>query len=262
VLAGIVRTEHGGATKWISYDLPTDQDPFDALVVCIAESIVSYRSRGMPQVLRAWRRVRSGGSPYDDVERGEIRALTATIFGRFDKPYGDDLLVAAVGEHLWYELSQADPELPIVRLESPKFHVTAPGADGLVVHRDVTLYFRLWEIKATLRRPSPTLREAYGQLTERATQYLAQYSTAGPQIADAELQDLYGNLSAAWQRGDTNARAGVAISTIKAPRRSFLRMRRVLQHLRSTDACRGQVSASSRLPEFAIAVRAAVWIGL
>jgi hypothetical protein len=176
----------------------------------------------------------------------------------------DDHVEAFIGEHLWHmTVTQDAGEPELVEVLGPKFHVTAPGGDGLVLRRGQELRFTLWELKK--RRStnlSTAVREAYGQLTQQATEYLAEYSAAEQVIADAATARAFGRLVEAWINGESIARAGVAVTSSHAPAKCFTTMGNYFTQLVADDSRHGMTLVVPNFPAFAQRVRELLWIGL
>ncbi len=227
----------------------------------LAARIVEHRLRGgSAHLVAAWARVVSGGSPYTPAEKAALSAYLAGL----DPGHDPEHLQASVGEYLWYACSVDDAvEPPLVRIEGPKFHATAPGGDGLVVRRDGQLFFTLWEIKKhTGSHLTRVVRDGYGQLSSNAARYLAEYSAVGQTVADPELARLYATLVESWLDGSTSAHAGVAVATSVAPDQCFSTMGKHFEHLGGTDPWHGLLAAVDGLPAFSRRVAEVLWTGL
>lgn len=231
-----------------------------ALAEALARHIVHHRLRGTPQFQVAWERVVGGGAPYNATELAAMTAFFKVI--RPEIPI--DHAEAFIGEYLWHmaiTVDEAEPEL--IQVLGPKFHVTAPGGDGLVIRRGAQLRFTVWEIKK--RRSSDlssAVREAYDQLTRQATEYLAEYSATEQVIADAATARFFGRLVEAWVNGEPDARAGVAVTSSHAPARCFSTMGNYFTQLVVDDSRHGMTLVVPDYPAFAQRVRELLWTGL
>jgi hypothetical protein len=226
----------------------------------LAEHIIAHRLRGTPQFQEAWARVAAGGDPYTTTERSAMSAFLDAIRTGISA----EVVEAFVAEYLWHYLVSTDPEEPaLVRVLGPKFHVTAPGGDGLVVRRGATLRSTLWEIKKHRGADlSGVINEAYTQLGASATQYLAEYSAVEQVDPDPELARLFARLVEAWITGEATARVGVSVAGSTAPRKSYTTMGNYFTQLVSEDSRHGVTIAIDSFPAFALRVRELLWTGL
>jgi hypothetical protein len=232
----------------------------EAFARTLAEHIIGHRLRGTPQLREAWARVVAGGDPYTTTEHAALSAFLDPIRAEISP----EVLEAFVAEYLWHYLVLIDPDEPaLVRVLGPKFHVTAPGGDGLVVRRGATLRSTLWEIKKHRGADlSGVINEAYSQLGASATQYLAEYSAVEQIDPDPELARLFARLVEAWITGEATARAGVSVAGSTAPRKSYTTMGNYFTQLVSEDSRHGMTIAIGSFPAFAIRVRELLWTGL
>lgn len=241
--------------------MPLPAPDAEQLARLLAAHIVEHRLRGASaHLIGAWTRVVGGGAPYTAAEKGAISAYLSGL----DPGHDPEHLQASVGEYLWHALSIDDAaEPPLVRIEGPKFHATAPGGDGLVVRRDGQLFFTLWEIKKhTGNHLTRVIRDGYDQLSSNATRYLAEYSAVGQNITDPELARMYATLVESWLSGSAQAQAGIAVATSTAPAKCFSTMGRHFAHLSGGDPCRGLLAAVSGLPSFSHRIAEILWTGL
>ena len=232
----------------------------EALAKTLAEHIIKHRLRGTPHFQEAWARVAAGGDPYTATERSAMSAFLDVIRTEISV----EVLEAFVAEYLWHYLVTTDPAEPaLVRVLGPKFHVTAPGGDGLVVRRDGMLRSTLWEIKKHRGTDlSGVINDAYAQLGASATQYLAEYSAVEQVDPDPELARLFARLVEAWITGEATARAGVSVAGSTAPRKSYTTMGKYFKQLVSDDSRHGLTIAIDPFPAFALRVRELLWTGL
>ena len=254
------RKQHSVAVPWAQYEAVMTE----ALASFVAEHLVAYLTRGAPHLFEIWRRVRDAEATYSGNEADALRAFRAPLFGSRARPLSDEHAQAVVAEHIWYMLALDDPgPKPLARLEGPKFHVTAPGPDGLSVYLEGGAYsFRVWEVKKHLGKSlSAALRDAYKQLHEHAPQYLAQYSVIGQELDDAALAEFYARLVETWIEGDHAAGAGVSVVTLRAPKRCFVRMHDHLAHLKP-GSCVGLVAAIADFSVLTARVREVAWNAL
>jgi hypothetical protein len=201
-----------------------------------------------------------GGNAYSATEREALIAFLSVVRPEVSTEHVE----AFVAEYLWHYLVTKDTaESALVRVVGPKFHITAPGGDGLVVRRGESLRYTLWEIKKHRGADlTGAIREAYAQLTGSATQYLAEYSAVEQLDDDPELVRLLARLVEAWVDGEPAARAGVAVAGSTAPRKCFTTMGNYFAQLISDDSRHGVTAAVSAFPTFAQRVRELLWTGL
>jgi hypothetical protein len=240
---------------------PLPRPEAEQLAKLLATRIVEHRLRGgSAHLVGAWARVVSGGPAYTAAEKGPLSAYLSGL----DPGHDPEHLQASIGEYLWLACMVDDAtEPPLVRIEGPKFHATAPGGDGLVIRRDGQLFFTLWEIKKhTGRHLTRVIRDGYDQLSSNATRYLAEYSAVGQNIADPEVARLYGTLVESWLNGSMDAHAGIAVATSVAPDQCFSTMGKHFSHLRGVDPWHGLLSAVHGLPAFSHRVAEILWTGL
>jgi hypothetical protein len=247
--------------RWTQAIGDSPPDPTgEELANSVAQHIIGHRLRGTPQLREAWSRVVSGGDPYNATERAAMTAFLAVIRPEISI----EVLEAFVAEYLWHYLIANDPEEPsLIRVLGPKFHVTAPGGDGLVVRRGESLRSTLWEIKKHRGADlSGVINEAYGQLAGSATQYLAEYSAVEQLDDDPEVARLFARLVEAWINGESSARAGVSVAGSTAPKKCFTTMGKYFPQLVSEDSRHGLTAAIDPFPPFAERVREILWTGL
>jgi hypothetical protein len=199
-----------------------------------------------------------------------VAAFVKTGLGLPESPMPADHVQAYVAEFIWFLLAHESPgvDRSVAHIEPPKPHVTAPGADALIVYRtsDSVLVFRLWEIKkhAGSAHLSRTIGRAFTQLSENGIEYLAQLVPAAPRD-DPHVSALYGQLVELWRDANDRAGAGVAVSTSleHAPRRrAFSTMHNQFPRLNRDGQLEGLIVAISDFPEFAENVRRIVWSAL
>jgi hypothetical protein len=191
-----------------------------------------------------------------------MRAAIGAAFGTRAKPYPDDLAAGVVAEHLWSLIVRVHPESPLVHLHGPKFYATAPGADGLAIHRNGGYFYRLWEVKKhDGDNLTATVRNAYGQINTRALSYLLEIAAVG-QLQGGPMGRFYATLAKSWQKGSPAAKAGVSVATSVPPKVCFGGMRKSLGHLSGADSCFGLIIALGNLSAFTARVRQLAWTGL
>ena len=236
----------------------------------VAEKIMEFRCAGATSTYEAWRRRATGGAPLSGPERVSLAAFVKTGFGLPGAPQPADHIQGYVAEFIWFLLARESPgdDRSVAHLEPPKPHVTAPGADALVIYRmnGAVLVFRLWEIKkhAGSAHLSSTIGRALTQLSRNGIEYLAQLVPAAPRD-DPEVAHLYGQLVDLWRDADERAGVGVAVSTSvqHAPRRrAFSTMQTQFPRLNREGQLEGLVAAIADFPQFAEDVRGFVWSAL
>jgi hypothetical protein len=232
----------------------------EELAQALARHIVGHRLRGTPQLVSAWERVIGGGDGYSPTEGEALKAFLGVIRPGISPEHVE----AFIAEYLWHYLVTHDvAEQALVRVVGPKFHVTAPGGDGLVVRRGESLRFTLWEIKKHSGTDlTGSVRDAYLQLSDGATQYLAEYSAVEQLNDDRDLARLFARLVEAWVDGEPVARAGVAVAGSTAPQKCFTTMGKYFAQLTSDDSRHGLTAAVAPFPTFALRVRELLWTGL
>lgn len=264
-------TENGARTHdWCLVSHDPAFTPSDDLARLLAQLIMERRCCGCPQHYAAWKcRFDGGEAPAGS----SLQALTAFIKPVFGLPGApgtipQDHLEGYVAMQLWYFLTLEAPPEQIVRIEPPDFLATDRGGDGMVIHRTLAGYlmFRLWEIKKnTGSSPiSSTINTAYGQLRQRATEYLARYTTVGQQVAEPALEEFYGRLIELWVEARPEAAAGVAVatSTGRLPSSCFSTFGDQFPEFTNPRRLRGMLTAVDDFPAFARKVQAYVWTGL
>jgi hypothetical protein len=236
----------------------------------LAEKIMEFRCGGATQTYEAWRRCATGGAELSSTERVSVAAFVKTGFGLRGTPAPADHIQGYVAEFIWFLLARERPgeDRSVAHVEPPKAHVTAPGADALVIYRisGAPLFFRLWEIKkhASSAHLSKTVGRAAAQLSRNGIEYLAQLVPAAPRD-DSAVAELYGQLVDLWRDADARAGVGVAIATSleHAPRRrAFSTMHTQFPLLDRDGQLEGLVAAIADFPQFAERVRGFVWSGL
>lgn len=249
--------------------------PTDALAKALAERIMEHLCRGCPQHYQAWKQCVDGGASPSGASRAALNAFIKPIFGPPEDPefVPLDHLEGSVGELLWYFLFLEAPTEEIVRVEPPGFKSTDPGGDALVIHRVAQGYlmFRLWEMKKFVQRcdssrvtVSSTVNTAYNQLSAKATEYLARYTTIGQELPDVELAEFYSKLIELWVEARPEAAAGVSVTTSleHIPRRCFTTFGQQFPKFVDPVRLRGMLTAVGDFSAFALKVREFIWTGL
>ena len=237
----------------------------------LADRIMALRCAGALHHLQSWRVRSAGGPPNDPTATAALTAFVRPVFGLPENPPVPDHLEASVAEHLWYALTQDDAvNDSIVRIEEPSFRTTAPGGDGLVIHRGAAgqLTFRLWEIKKCTGSSTvgATVGVAYRQLdSNAAAMYLAQYTAIGQrETDDQDLAEMYGTLVEQWLTAAPTASAGVSVHTSehKLPKMCFTTLGTRFPRMTNPVRLRGMLVALGDFNQFAEQVRDFVWTGL
>lgn len=241
-------------------------DERGALAWLIADAVMRRRG-GTSRAADLWRNAALIGTKVTGTDRDIVAAFIEGVFGLPPQGRSEDHLIGHVAEWLWYlhAVETVDPIRSIALLDSPKFNVTEPGADGFIIFSDnetgVTS-FRLWEVKQHTGTSalSSTVSNAYDQLNTNALRYLAQLTSihsmqAGP------LGELCSQLVDFW--ADCNDRAGVGVgvasATIPAPKRCFSTMGNRFPGLTTAGQLEGLLLAVEDLPGLARDVRGYLW---
>lgn len=194
------------------------QDDVDVAAWHVADKIMEFRCAGASSTYDDWRRRATGGTPLSRREGVSVAAFVRTGLGIPSAPQPSDHVQGYVAEFIWFLLARENPGdgRSVAHVEPPKPHVTAPGADALIIYRlnDALLVFRLWEIKkhAGSAHVSTTIGRAFTQVSKNGIEYLAQLVPAAPRD-DPDVAELYGQLVDLWRDADERAGVGVAIST-------------------------------------------------
>jgi hypothetical protein len=250
--------------KWLTGRLSTDAGSLETAATYIA--VEAMRMRCKPTAtFDMWNGARLARTRLSTSDSKRIAPFVRTALGLPGAELPADHVQGWVAEVTWYLVLR--DHVPggrrLAYLSPPSFHVTGPGADGLVVYRAATdLVFRLWEIKKYhgAGHVSAAVAQAYGQLNERATEYLAQLTA----LADSHtgpLGETFAALVDLWVDADARAGAGVAVSTSndKHPRRCFSTMLDNFPDFAIDGQLEGLVVGLGELPTFALDVRGVVW---
>lgn len=245
------------------------QTELAALAWLIADAVMTHRG-GASRAAGLWRNAALTGTKLIGTDRAIVEAFIAGVFGLPPDGKSETHLIGHVAEWLWYlhAIETVDAVRSIALLDPPKFNVTEPGADGFIVFADnVTseTSFRLWEIKQHVGNSavSETVSEAYDQLRNHATRYLAQL-TSIYSVQPGPVGDLCKQLVDFWI--DCNDRAGVGVgvasSTTPAPSRCFTTMGKQFPGFGQAGQLEGLLLAIEDLDKLAVSVRGYLWIVL
>lgn len=238
-------------------------------IIFVADALMAHLLRGTPTLFSAWKEKADGISGVTPSTSQQLAAFVSLVFGTQAKPKPDDHAEGAVAEILWKlameEISPAD--VGVSRVIGPDLQVTSPGGDGLVIHRqswDNELFFRLWESKKHTKKSgiSGTVLKALSQLSERATQYLAQYTVLASEETDSEHKHLLSRLVEHWVENHEQASAGCSITTDHCPKRAFTNAKSRVPATARSDSLVGLVNSIPKYSEFVVDVRGRVWSGL
>ena len=262
----------GGRVEWRKGLLSTaDADKVATVACAVADMAMRWRCRGAPRSYILWRDAINSGAHLPPSDQRVVTPFFQTVFGipAREKPIAH--MCGWIAELLWYRIT-LDLDLPqrLVRhIEGPDFHATSPGGDGLVVWQnpDGGLVFHLWEIKNYVGQGSisSTVRDAYEQLTERATEYLAKMTAIATAAGiDDDLVDILGNLVALWADDDERCGAGVSVTTHAdaLPSKCFTTMHKHFPGKQIPGQLEGLVTAVANFEHFAVDVRSRVWRAL
>ncbi|WP_165825661.1 hypothetical protein [Actinomycetospora cinnamomea] len=217
-----------------------------------------------------WREAVQAGATLDLRDQKRITPFIGTGFGTPATPKPDSHVCGWVAEFLWYCISAEERHREgrsLARLEGPGLHATEPGGDGLAIWRKEhggELSFCLWEIKNSVGSAavSATVKRAYDQLGDRATEYLAKMTAIAASLDyDPQMQQLYAGLVDLWVDDDEQSAAGIAVGThsAKAPQQCFSTMHQYFPGKRRDWQLEGLVVAISDFESFSEEVRANVW---
>jgi len=246
-----------------------DQTHRAAIAWIVANAIMDDRGGGS-RAAATWRSAALAGSRLAGSDREMVAAFVTGVFGLPPRGKSKTHVVGHVAEWLWY--LHARHALSLTRkvelLETPKFNVTEPGADGFIVYTDSSsgeTIFRLWEIKQHVGGSpvSDTVTDAYGQLKTHATRYLAQLTSVHSAI-NGPVGDLCKQLVDFWI--DSNSRAGVGVSvasaTTPAPATCFSTMGNHFPGFTRAGQLEGLLLAVEDLEDLALEVRGYLWTAL
>lgn len=242
--------------------------PIDALAKALAELIMRQRFISCPHHFEAWQLRTNGGPSHSSKIEAALKAFIKPTVGLPKKEIPINHLEGFVSEYLWYFLSLEMASGDIVKIEPPSFRVTEPGGDGLIIHRlsDGKLQFRLWEIKKCTgsNTVSSTIGNAYKQINNKATEYLAKYTMIGQENSDPELKAFYGKLVDYWIDSSPEAAAGVSVTIPKekVPKRCFTTFGGRFPKLVDPVRLQGMINAIDDFSSFALKVREFIWNGL
>jgi hypothetical protein len=174
---------------------------------------------------------------------------------------------------VWFEVTRELPQYAqrnLRHIEGPGFHATEPGGDGLVVWKRSAmepLSYCLWEVKNYTGSSSisATIGGAYGQLAERATQYLAKLTgVASAGGNDHELAELYARLVDLWVDDSDRSGAGIAVGTNKGqiPTKAFTTMQKHFPGKSNPWQLEGLIAGIADFATFSQEVRRLIWTAL
>jgi hypothetical protein len=251
----------------ISYDSSTS--PIDALADCLADKIMASHLSGCPQYYDAWKKSSSGSAALTGTAHDAISvAFVKPIFGLPGEPANADHVQGFVSQYLWYFLIHECSAEEIVRVERPGFSALDHGGDGIVIHKIAHDYlmFRLWEIKKNSGTASisSTINTAYEQLSTRAMEYLARYTSIGQELQDTNLADFYSQLVEHWIEASREAAAGVSVAmdSDRTPSSCFTTFGTQFPRFVSPRRLKGMLTAIDDFSSFSEKVQAAIWKGL
>lgn len=237
-----------------------------ALAWIIADAIMSHRS-GSSDTADIWRGTALTGGTVTGRDRLKVEAFVAAVFGLPPEGKSETHLTGHIAEWLWFlhaqEFDHAGRSIALI--DPPKFNVTEPGGDGFIVFSDSAtgeMTFRLWELKQHVGASavSATVTNAYSQLKEHATRYLAQL-TAIHSMGPESVAELCRQLVDFWI--DCNARAGVGIgiasATTPAPATCFSTMGTHFPGFNRAGQLEGLLLAVEDLTALARNVRGYLW---
>jgi hypothetical protein len=255
--------------SWLRCTIPHDSESFRSAARELAGLILRLRC-GTARAHDVWMAaVEDGYTPTKD-EKSLLAAFVRPGFGTPIQPLPDDHVEGMAAEYLWYFVSleqAAHQGLDVARIEAPSPSPSTSGGDGLIILREGDQHsFCLWEIKKStgVAPVSSSVNRAYGQLQDKALEYLARYigpASMGAAGDDALLAAI-GTMVDDWISGSPRAGAGVAVATsvAKAPSRCFSTFPAHFPHL--APRLTGTVYAIGDFQGYALAVRNLLWTGL
>lgn len=258
----------------------TPQDRRSATAWIIAESIMTFRC-GNSRAFACWREAALSGNSVSENDRQLVLSFVTSVFGSPDTTEPDDTkakqgknnhLEGFVAEWLWHLVMKEQKSSNRERkyLSEPSYSVTEQGEDGFAVYApsgaNVSLFFRLWEIKKHNTENSvvtTTVQRASDQLNTRGLQYLAKLTSAHRQT-DGDLGVLFAELGDLWINADPRAGAGVGVttSTTTPPATCFSPLESTLAQFANEGQLEGLLCVIENFTEFAREVRGMVWSAL
>lgn len=255
-------------------------DRRSAVAWIIAESIMRFRC-GNSQAFACWRAAALSGNAVAEDDRQLVLSFVTSVFGLPDATEADDPkakqgksnhLEGFVAEWLWHLImkEQRSSDRERKYLSEPSYSVTEQGEDGFAVYAtpgvDVSLFFRLWEIKKHNTENSvvtTTVQRASDQLNTRGLQYLAKLTSAHRQTDD-DLGVLFAELGDLWINADPRAGAGVGVATSATtpPATCFSPLETTLGQFANEGQLEGLLCVIENLTDFAREVRRMVWSAL
>lgn len=240
-----------------------------AIAWIVAEEVMNSRG-GLSRVKQIWIDSITEGTKLTGKDRALFVAFIGDVFGLPGNTKSADHLTGHIGEWLWYLHARglADPSRKILRLEPPKFTVTEQGADGLVFYEATashTPFFRLWETKKHTGAGtiSSVTNKAYGQVTKRATEYLAKL-TAPLSLTPGEVGELAKAMVDLWIDADPRAGLGVSVTSDQVPPPSvcFTTMGSHFAGFNQPGQLEGLLVSVENLDQIAVTVRGYLWTAL
>lgn len=276
-LKELLSVRSGGGAQSCQWELATldasDADAADEVACIVADGAMQWRCRGAAKSYELWRDAVVTGQALTALDSKRVTPFIRTVFGLPAKPAQLEHLCGWIAEYLWFRLAQETTSRPsgtVRRIEGPNFHATAPGGDGFVVWErasDGSLTFCLWEIKNYVGSSgvTGTIGRAYGQLQEKATEYLAKLTTVSAAAEDGTVMgQLYADLVNLWVDGSDRSGAGVAVGThhANAPGRCFTTIGTHFPALTGPTQMQGLIAAIARFDDLALDIQRRVWTAL
>lgn len=267
----LVHTGAPGACRWHhAKAVGMSDDGRAALAWIVADNVM--KSRGGNSTAHAlWRNAAMSGIKLTGTDLIVVQAFMEDVFGLRGQPKAMDHIVGHVGEWIWYLHASelAEDTRTILWIEPPKFSVTEPGADGLIVYASIAdggSFFRLWEMKKKTGSGgtvSGTVGEAYQQLTKYATKYLAKL-TASLSREPGTVGAIGRELVELWVNASDRAGVGVSVATdrVPPPARCFSTMGSHFDQFGSPGQLEGLLLTVEDLPQVAATVREYLWTAL
>lgn len=282
LLASESRGQHApGKCAWdlvAMVDFPADRR--SAVAWIIAEAIMKFRC-GNSRAFACWRTATLSANAVAEEDRELVLSFLISVFGRPGAVEPGDTrakqgksnhLEGFVAEWLWHLIMKEQKAAHRERkyLSEPSYSVTEQGEDGFAVYAppgaNVSLFFRLWEIKKHNTENSvvtTTVQRASDQLNTRGLQYLAKLTSAHRQT-DGDLGTLFAELGDLWINADPRAGAGVGVatSTVSPPEACFSPLECTLGQFTNAGQLEGLLCVIESFTEFAVEVRRMVWSAL
>ncbi|WP_232661916.1 hypothetical protein [Pseudonocardia sp. TRM90224] len=255
-------------------------DRRSAVAWIIAEAIMKFRC-GKSRAFPCWRAAALSENAVSNDDRELVLSFVTSVFGRPDAVEPGDTkakegksnhLEGFVAEWLWHLIMKEQRAAHRERryLSEPSYSVTEQGEDGFAVYAppgaNVSLFFRLWEIKKHNTENSvvtATVQRASDQLKTRGLQYLAKLTSAHRQT-DGDLGGLFAELGDLWINADPRAGAGVGVATntVAPPATCFSPLETTLDQFANAGQLEGLLCVIENFTEFADEVRRMVWSAL